>query len=488
MLDSFRSRLVLSNLLITLIGLLVIVFVFTQVLADRSRSVKEKDLTADSAFVAAEIESVFRSHGSVQALRPVVYNASKALHVRIVVVGPQGGVVVDSKQKTPYFTGSWHPLDTTALKQARSARQTLRSTSLERFQSPLAGTRGHEIGAVLLVAAVSAVNPTIASLAGFIFVVLGTALLVWVVIGLYFTFSISRPLLKITNATVHMARGKYDTRVPVEGQSEIARLAGSFNDMAEKVQTTNRLLKDFVANVSHDLRTPLTMIAGFSQALLDGTARPEEAKESSQVIHDEALKMQGFVDDLLRLTRLESGLFSFRREAISPRPFFQEVIDRLSFASGDSLHVSIRNLAPADLPDISVDPEQLERGIRNLVDNGLRFTPPGGTISIDARPQGQKWVEISVSDTGVGIAAQDLDRVFERFYRADRGRDRGEGNSGLGLAIVREIVEGHGGEIRVESAPGNGTTFRFTVPCVEVASRQKEESVVPKPIRRAASR
>jgi len=223
-------------------------------------------------------------------------------------------------------------------------------------------------------------------------------------------------------------------------------------------------LKDFVANVSHDLRTPLTMIAGFSQALVDGTAREEEVESSAMVIHEEARKMERLVDDLLQLTKLESGLLKLECHPTALRPFVQTLIDRIQRSRVDRPMPTLINHVPRNLPMVNIDSGQVERALRNLVDNAMQYTPLGGMVTVGAASIGRGWVEIQVTDTGCGIPGQDVERVFERFYRSDRSRERQHGHSGLGLAIVREIIEAHGGRVRVESEEEKGATFRFTVP------------------------
>lgn len=463
MLDSFRSRLVISNLLITLIGLLVVVAVFFSILVQRSTDLRKGDRAAQASRVAVQVESLFAHHADKAQLQQLVTLSEKVLGVRIIIVGADRAPVIGFKQARG--ASAFYRIDPVALKQAESTVIALQqNNNYYTFQSPLVGSRGRPVGAVLLVARVADVRPDVSSLGRVVATVLITVMLVWLAIGLFFTFSISRPLIRIRRATVAMAQGNYDVRVPAQGEGEIALLASRFNEMAERVQSTNRVLRDFVANVSHDLRTPLTMITGFSQALLDGTAGPEEMTSSARFIHDEATKMQRLVEDLLQLTRLESGLTSQERHPLELRPFVQTLLDRISRGQGEGGLPALRNEVAADLPRIDVDEVQLERALRNLVDNALRYTPGDGAITVAAEPIGVGWVEISVGDTGAGIPADDLDRVFERFYRADRSRDRGRGSSGLGLAIVREIVEGHGGQVRVESQLGRGTTFSFTVP------------------------
>lgn len=501
MLDSLRSRLAISNLLITFLGILVVVVIFTNLVVQHGKDIKQQELAEQSQAVAKQVERLYLQGGSIQDLAQQIDFESQLLGERIIVVNPQGAPVpvynaqhtlvrlLDSAVSTPFYRGNRYRPNSQALKNGVSARAYLQSQNLFVFQSPIQGTHGHrDGGAILLVARATDVEPGVPALIGVVAIAVGVALLVWLLIGLYFTYSISRPLVRITAATEKMARGDYSARVPAGGYGEIARLAASYNKMAHQVQQTNQVLRDFVANVSHDLRTPLTMIAGFSQALLDGTAQAKEVEMSAVVIHEEANKMQRMVDDLLQLTRLESGLFRLERHPTEVRPFVQSVVDRVCRARNGQGGPSIQNLVPADAPLIEVDPERLERVLRNLLENAIHYTPPDGTITIRAGVAVPGWVELSLADTGSGIPAEELPRIFERFYRSDKSRERLHGHSGLGLAIVREIVEAHGGQVEVESTLGRGTTFRFTVPQAEEAPVEAEASPSAAPAQRAITR
>lgn len=486
MLESFRSRLVISNLLITLLGLLIVVAVFVQLLAQRSYDIKRQELAKQAHAVASQIHRLYVRHGLTSTLYTRVYDSSRLLGERIIVVGPAGQHVVDSSQKTRFDSGSWYQIDAHALRNGKSASASRRSQNLLLFQAPIRGTGiRRNGGAVLLVARVRDVRPSLGSLLAVVLSLAGTALFVWIVIGTYFTFSVFRPLLRITNATVRMARGEYGARVPVKGSGEIGRLAASFNSMASQVQRTNQVQRDFVANVSHDLRTPLTMIAGFSQALLDGTAPAEEIESLAEVINTEAGKMQRLVDDLLQMTKLEAGLLMLDRRPVQTRPYVQAVIDRVAPPAQRDRGVTIENKVPASTPPIDVDPERFERALKNLLDNALQYTPVGGAVVVDAQSDGRDSVRIQVADTGVGISPEDLPRVFERFYRSDRSRERMSGHSGLGLAIVHEIVEAHGGTVGVDSELGTGTTVWIAVPRAHAESSVHEYAEPsPEPISR----
>ena len=342
MLDSFRSRLVLSNLLITLVGLLVVVAVFTSILVQRSTDVRKGDRAQQAHRIALQVEALFARHGGNGELQQLVSLSDRLLQVHIIIVGADG--VPFNGFKAARGSSNVYRLDPNALKQAESAVIALRqNNNYYTFQSPLRGTQGRPAGAVLLVARVADVRPDLGSLGRVFVTVLITALLVWLAIGLFFTFSISRPLVRIRRATVRMAQGDYDVRVPAQGEGEIALLASRFNEMAERVQSGNRVLRDFVANVSHDLRTPLTMISGFSQALLDGTAGPGEVTSSAEYIYQESIKMQRLVEDLLQLTRLESGLQPQERHPLELRPLVQNLMDHIARSRGDRETPTLRN-------------------------------------------------------------------------------------------------------------------------------------------------
>lgn len=488
MLDSLRSRLALSNLLITLAGLLVVVLLFSRLVGQRGVDVKRAELAKQSAAIARQVERLYTAHGSSGDLERQIDIASRLLGERIIVVSPSGRIVKDSARRTPFFAGPGYRPDVEALRSGEIASRSLKNQHVVLFQTPIHGTHGHRNGgAIFLVAPAADVRLALDQVINVVLIAVGAAILVWLLIGFYFTYSISRPLRRIMAAAREMGRGNYGARVDVSGYAETARLAESFNRMAEQIQQSNQVLRDFLGNVSHDLRTPLTMITGFSQALLDGTAKKKEAESTAAVIHDEAVRMQHLVDDLLQLTRLESGLQRLDRHPTEVRSFVQASINRVVRARGHDGMAGVINKVGPDVPLVDIDPEKLERVLGNLLDNALQHTGEGGKVSVSAKQNAPGWVEVSVSDTGVGIPVEDIPRVFERFYRADKSRERTEGHSGLGLAIVREIVEAHGGSVRVESTPGNGATFSFTVPEAKGHAPAQGARREAEPMRRAAT-
>jgi signal transduction histidine kinase len=291
------------------------------------------------------------------------------------------------------------------------------------------------------------------------------ALLLAILLAIVITRSVAGPLQRLAGAAEGIAAGDYDQRVPPAGPEEVQRVAESFNSMAARVRTTQAAQRDFVANVSHDLKTPITAISGWSQALLDGAASaPEEQARAATTIHSEAARMDRMVTQLLDLARLESGQVELVRQPVDMGQLLatvQRSFEPAAQARGVALELAVAPVAP-----VLGDPDRLAQIFTNLVDNALTHTPPGGRITLSATQVGS-WVDSVVRDTGPGIAPEEQARVFERFYRVEKSRARGdERGAGLGLAIVRELVEAHEGQVRLESGPGQGTTFIIRLPAV----------------------
>ena len=277
--------------------------------------------------------------------------------------------------------------------------------------------------------------------------------------------SVVRPLQNLAVAAGAVARGDYNHRVPPRGPEEVRGVAESFNSMAAQVNMTQTAQRDLVANVSHDLKTPLTAISGWSQALLDGTAdTPDERRRAAETIFNEAGRMGRLVNDLLDLARLESGQFQLTQRFLDLGQVMTDVERGLLPRARDKEIDLSLDLSPT--PPVLGDRDRLVQVFPNLADNALTYTPVGGRVGLAVRAANGS-VEGVVSDTGPGIPEEELPRVFERFYRLEKSRTRGEDNrrgSGLGLAIVEELVHAHGGRISVSSRVGQGTTFVVSLP------------------------
>ncbi|PSR31399.1 MAG: PAS domain-containing sensor histidine kinase [Sulfobacillus benefaciens] len=224
-----------------------------------------------------------------------------------------------------------------------------------------------------------------------------------------------------------------------------------------------RMRQDFVANVSHELQTPLTIIRGFTETLQDDPD-PDSAKRFIQLIHEEATRMSHLVDDLLALSRMEHHSLPVNRIPVDLPVLIESILVKLG-PRAQSAELVFDNQLPSHIPLVAGDPDLLAEVFLNLISNSVQYTPAGGMISIKlASEPGNPMVGVSVKDTGIGIPAQDLSRIFERFYRVDRARSRASGGTGLGLAIVKHIMELHQGRIEVSSQVGQGTIFTVWLP------------------------
>lgn len=291
----------------------------------------------------------------------------------------------------------------------------------------------------------------------------GIALSVSFVVSFFISRSISGPLARITQASKQMARGNYDVNIPIKGEDEVGRLAEAFNQMAKEVNTSQRMMKDLLANVSHELKTPLTSIQGFSQAIVDGVvSSPDDVKEYSRTIYEESDRMRALVDDLLLLSQIESGQVSMQHAHVDLPALLTRTVERFQWAVRDAGIESRVSIEP--IAEVHGDERRLEQVFSNLLQNAVRHTPHNGTITISARTLPGGHVSVGVHNTGSVIPKEDLPRVFERFFQVDRARARKGGSSGLGLSIVSEIVEAHGGTVRAVSSETGGTEFIVILP------------------------
>jgi signal transduction histidine kinase len=281
------------------------------------------------------------------------------------------------------------------------------------------------------------------------------------VVGLVLWASLYRTMGKVTSGIRAVARGNYDERVPLTGPSEVRALAQDVNTMADSVQASQRALREFLANVSHELKTPLTSIRGFSQAMHDGTLdTPEERARAARVIDLESRRLLHLVGELLDLSRIESGQQRMEIADVPLSELLAHVEDVFAMRTEEvGLRLEVRREREAI---VLADFDRIEQVLGNLIDNALRHSPKDAAVIVGARAGKGAFVELYVSDQGGGIASSDLPHVFDRFYRS-KDETAGSG-AGLGLAISREIVRAHGGEIHATSPSGGGTEFTLTLP------------------------
>jgi signal transduction histidine kinase len=269
----------------------------------------------------------------------------------------------------------------------------------------------------------------------------------------------TQPMRDMAAAARAMETGDYTRRIRTRSRDEVGQLAAAFNRMSAELEVLEQSRRDLVANVSHELKTPITAIRAHLENLADGVEQPSQ--ETLQVMLTQTERLGRLVDQLLDLSRLESGEVPLHLEPIPVASLVSRVLSEIAVGRAVT-DVELREEVPEDLV-VDADEERIHQVLFNLVDNAVRFTPPGGSVAIGARRDDDR-ILVSVTDTGVGIGPEHLPRLFERFYRADPSRSREGGGTGIGLAIARSIVEGHGGRITAESEPGRGAIFTFDLP------------------------
>ncbi len=284
------------------------------------------------------------------------------------------------------------------------------------------------------------------------------AALLSLVLGVLISRLLTAPLARLTRAAQAIAGGHLMQRVAVEGSDEIGTLSRAFNEMSASLAAAETARKNMLADISHELRTPLTVIQGDLQAILDGIYPLEMAQVAA--LYDETRLLTRLVEDLHDLALADAGQLRLLRGPVDLAALAQAAVAQFGPVA-ESAGVKLE-LAAEAAPLINGDADRLAQVLRNLLGNALRHTPSGGRITVRVAQAGHT-ARLEVADTGTGIAAEDLPHVFDRFYRSSQERQRGKG-AGLGLAIVQKLVEAHGGEIAVASAPGQGATFTVTLP------------------------
>jgi signal transduction histidine kinase len=324
-------------------------------------------------------------------------------------------------------------------------------------------------------------KPTVASLAGIapatatlfdpeqLFLAsVGHSLVVGVLVGgvvalglaLMFSRRVVRPVEALTAAARRMAQGDLDQRVAIQGDDEIGQLAVAFNAMAEGLTRTEQLRRTMVADVAHELRTPLTNLRGYLEALRDGVATPDAEVLGS--LHDEAVFLSQLVDDLQDLALSDAGQLTLRRELVDANELLAGAVRAVEpQARHQAVTLALRGIAGR--VDVWADARRVRQILRNLLSNALAYTPAGGNVTVVAAAEAGR-LAVQVRDTGVGIPPEHVGNIFERFYRVDGSRARTTGGAGIGLAVVKQLVDAHGGAVSVESVVGQGTTFSFTLP------------------------
>lgn len=309
-------------------------------------------------------------------------------------------------------------------------------------------------------------------------------------LSIVFARYLTRRLLPLTQATNDLRAGNYHIRVPVQGEDEVAQLQTNFNTMAADMERTVRELqeerdrvslllearRELVANVSHELRTPVATLRGYLESALAhwDTAPPPTLQQDLAIMDRETIRLQALIQDLFTLARAEVGKIELRLAPTSVDQTILRTVEMAAPLAWERSRVEVVSDLPAALPPALVDPSRLEQIVQNLLHNAIRHTPPGGIVAVAASAHPAQ-VTIQVKDTGSGIAAEELPRIWERFYRTESSRNEADGGTGLGLALVKEMAEAMGGAVAVESEIGGGSCFSVYLPTAPEQTPQETQ-------------
>ncbi len=325
------------------------------------------------------------------------------------------------------------------------------------------------LGAVIMYSPIYGIEKTVQQLQRLIWNGGLIALALASVIAVLASNAISQPVRTMSEIALDLAKGDFRQRVRVNSKDEIGQLAQAFNYMIGELEKQSKnqkeleaLRREFVANVSHELRSPLTSVKGYLEAILDGKGKCwEERQKYLEIAHRETLRMERLISDLLELSRLQAGKFESTMEPVAIVPLVEEVVTRYEHRlAGENLTIVMKF---SGNPLVQGDKQRLEQVLENFLNNAIRFTPPGGMITVRVEESADQ-AKIHVEDTGIGIVPEDLPKIWDRFYKADKARTPSLGGTGLGLAIAKELVELQDGTVAASSIPGKGSVFTFTLP------------------------
>jgi signal transduction histidine kinase len=487
-LKSLRGRLLVSFALLVLLALVMAAGVFVALRRDASDRETLDRVEASAPAISIELRGLYDRTAGPQEVLDYLHQAAHERGVRILLVDVRDGTVAedseDSLRAKKLDLPGFGPPATTPVSRFVSWRGTAPDTrNLTLFTAVYGPTaRPFTLGrspadpSSYLTTVVAVPRETVAN--GWFGLVPGllwaglAALALSAVMAILLARSIARPILALTRASEEIAKGNFDQAVPLSGSDEIGRLALAFNSMAREIGRSYLHSRALIANVSHDLKTPLTSILGFAQALHDGAAtQPDEVRELSGIILEEAARIFAAVDDLLYLSQLEAGEVVLHREPVELGEIAARCLRRIESSVSES-QITLSAQVAADVWVLG-DSGKIERILDNLLDNARKYTPSGGHILLSAEPEGSDpdAAAIRVCNSGSYIPPEELERVFERFYRRDRSRGSANGGTGLGLAIVRDLVRLQNGTIHAVSSRTAGTTFEMSLPLAPAQAR-----------------
>jgi signal transduction histidine kinase len=500
---SFQAKLVAAFMLVITVVLVAIFWSSSLFIRDRMLTEKQQDLTQKGSELAKKIAAFKENPSPKTSLSEILSDMDILLDSRIWVLdanrqplgfslgthnaAPRGGGMGQGRgggmgSGMGSGRGGGNPLMQGALRSLTSELDAVYRGELwskvivhpvyeERMVVvgvPIILSNGKVDGAVVINSPVAAVNDFLRHIYGFIGLGALAGLLLSFVVVQLLTRSLVRPLRAMQSTTGAMAKGDYSARVRVDSNDEIGRLGGSINQLAEdlgqfmlEAAKTEKLRRDFIANVSHELRTPLTIIRGYSEAIVDGTVVDQVQIDSFlHMVRDEAVRLERLIKSLLELSKLQTAESGGSFKSIRLAEVIQHV-QQMMLPLAEAKQIQLQVEISPDLPPVLGDRDRLVQLLLILADNAVKYTPAGGAVRLSLQQTKTGALRCSIQDTGIGIPAEDLPYIWERFYKVDKSHRQDESGAGLGLAIARQIIDLHKATVNVASEPGAGTLIEL---------------------------
>ncbi len=447
MIHSLWFRLLMAFTMVIVITIGAVFLFMGQAMRAEVQQFEERIEEARLGKMEFELSNYYRHQGSWEGIQPFVEQWGNFYEWHIIVTDADGIVVADSEVELLGQLYEPHsPSRPIAVPRAPYSLGTLyvSSESSAGADFPLFYVLFDRIGRFLLWGCLIAVGIAVA-------------------ITFFLSRRILAPVKGLTLAARQLGQGDLSQRVQLKDKGEVQELAQAFNSMASDLEQAEQLRRNLVADVAHELRTPLSNIRGYLEAIRDRIMKPDAATIHS--LDEEAMLLSRLVDDLQELTLAEAGELKLVYQSEDIAELIKQAVTPWQ-PSVAAKEMSLSLDLPDKLPPVNIDWQRISQVLHNLLENALAHTSKGGTITVTATRQGAN-IQVSVSDTGEGIPVEDLPNIFERFYRVDKSRARATGGSGLGLTIAKRLIEAHGGNIEAQSELGRGSRFSFTVPIAE---------------------
>lgn len=470
--SSLFARLMASYLGVGVISLLLVGLISSFFLRTYFYNVRETELIQKGDRIAHVMSDLLRPSVPRQDIQHISILLDNLINARVIITDTQGNMIASSMSgmdNMKHWNGrvSVAEIADSLKGKIKIYRNYDPASKGKLFNITIPIYTNNEVtGIVLIHAPYETTNEIVLRVMGQFFLAALLAIILTAILGFILSKRVSRPLQEMNRITRSMAKGDFNVRLDVPYKDEVGQLADSINHLATELdQTIHELVKEknlkdkFVEDVSHELRSPLTLIRGYVDAIVEGVAKEETKDRYLQIVSRETNRLNRLVTDLLDFTHLKKKDLS-----LGDIHLFDLIHDTAAKMEPEAARKELQwELSVSDGLKVRGHQDRLEQVLMNLLDNAIRYTPNGGTIRIEAVPEG-KLIRITVQDTGVGIPDDHLQAIWERFHKVDPARTKTEGGTGLGLAIAKEIVELHGGTVDVSSQQGKGSTFSFTLP------------------------